>query len=448
METHIASEFSNTKNGTRAEEILRSCVHCGFCNATCPTYQLLGNELDGPRGRIYLIKQVLEDNVVGDVIGKHLDRCLTCRACETTCPSGVAYGELLEIGREIIQPKTKRSFKNRFIRTWLLHVVPHAKRMRVLLRLAGTVRWLLPSKLRGALPRVGKKRIEKKHIVDLSANGHGKKVILLTGCVQSVVTPQVNYWLTELLGSVGIEAIAVGGCCGSLALHLGEMQQATQTMSTLVDSLTQVLDALPESSYAAETRSGETIFAMSGSNTNNAGDKFAAYKFAKVDAIISTASGCGVTVKDFDRLLKDSSHHAGLATYLSSKVLDVSEYLSSLDIDFTARFGTRRIAWQSPCTLQHGQKITSTVEQLLERAGYELLSCRDSHLCCGSAGTYSILEPELSFKLRDNKLAALSEHDPDFIVTGNIGCQSHIQSGTRVPVKHWIELLAPAKMVD
>jgi len=427
METRIAPELAETAHGLRAEKILRSCVHCGFCNATCPTYQLLGDELDGPRGRIYLIKEVLETNEVNAVIGQHLDRCLTCRACETTCPSGVEYGELLEIGRELIQPRRKYSLRQKLIRNWLLRVVPHAKSVRAWIRAGRMVRWFLPPKIRAALPVLGK-AVRKQ----TDRTKHSKKVLLLEGCVQSAVTPQVNQHLIELFDSAGIETITVGGCCGSLALHLSEREQAEAAICALIDTVTSVLDGLP---------AGESDL-LSG-NTGVLEDSFSRHKFAKVDAILSTASGCGVTVKDYQHLLEGHNEYAGLAAFVSIKIMDIAEYLERLDVRFIASKPGKRISWHAPCTLQHGQKITGVVESLLVGAGYELLPVADQHLCCGSAGSYSLLEPDLSFELRDNKLACLLEGKPEVIATANIGCQSHLQSGAGIPVVHWIELLAP-----
>jgi len=425
METRIAPELAQTAHGIRAEEILRSCVHCGFCNATCPTYQLLGDELDGPRGRIYLIKEVLETNEVNPLVGKHLDRCLTCRACETTCPSGVEYGELLEIGRDLVHAQRKHSLRQKLMRNWLLRVVPNAKSIRAWIRAGRLVRWFLPPKTRAALPVLGKIQKRQKH-----RTKHRKKVLLLDGCVQSAVTPQVNQHLIDLLDSAGIDTITVGGCCGSLALHLSEREQAEAAMCSLIDTVTGALDELP---------AGVSHFTAGGKDGLD--DSFSRHKFAKVDAILSTASGCGVTVKDYQRLLEGHDEYAGLAAFVSNKIQDVAEYLENLDVRFTASRPGKRISWHSPCTLQHGQKITGVVESLLKHAGYELLPVNDQHLCCGSAGSYSLLEPELSFELRDNKLESLLAAKPDVIATANIGCQSHLQYGAAIPVLHWIELL-------
>ena len=410
METHLAPNVLKTSAGQRATEILRACVHCGFCNATCPTYQLLGDELDGPRGRIYLIKDVLESGEVNAVIGSHLDRCLTCRACETTCPSGVSYGELLEIGRELIEPQRPRSAYQKRLRNWLLRVVPDAERLRFWVRLGNLVRWLLPNRLSRALPRIAK--VNKMP----ETGSHTRKVILLNGCVQSVVTPEVNQWVVQLLDAAGIEAVQVDGCCGALALHLGEHEQASTTMGATIDRIVGALNSTSES----------------GSSTDNTDG---------VEAVISMASGCGVTVKDYSRLVGTESEYAERAAWVAQKTMDISEYLTVSNLPFKASEPGKRIAWQAPCSLQHGQKITAKVEQLLLQAGYELLPIRDSQICCGSAGTFSMLEPELSFELRANKLSALTEREPDVIVTANIGCQMHLQGGTAVPVKHWVELL-------
>jgi glycolate oxidase iron-sulfur subunit len=397
MRTDLPAELLATPAGARANEILRNCVHCGFCNATCPTYELLGDELDGPRGRIYLIKNVLENPDSDDAVAvarTHLDRCLTCRACETTCPSGVQYGELAEIGREAIERRGGRPLGRRMVRETLQRVIPDRRIFPRLARLGRAFRWLLPGTLARQLPQ-GRTRFPK-------VVARKRRVVLLDGCVQGSLTPGVNATLAGLLDRKGIEAVLVSGegCCGALALHLGDVARARQAMRANVTVLA------PELKHA--------------------------------EAIVSTASGCGVTVKDYGRLLA-ADELAVHATAVADATVDVAEYLSTFEFD--KRTDVNRVAWHAPCTLQHGQKITGVVEQILERAGYELVPVADAHFCCGSAGTYSLLQPELARTLRDRKLESLVGAAPDVIATANVGCQTHLAGGTRVPVVHWVELL-------
>lgn len=407
MQTDLPHDFLATSTGSRADGILRSCVHCGFCNATCPTYQLLGDELDGPRGRIYLIKEMLETQRATDVTARHLDRCLTCRACETTCPSGVQYGELLEIGRDFLERERPRRGWERWLRGWLLRVVPYRRRFRRWARLGRAFRWLLPRRLAGQVPPAPGQPTAAASAPAASAPTAGatRRVLLLQGCVQQAATPQVNARLAELLASRGIEAVTVAdeGCCGSLALHLGETDRARDTMAGTLDALADRLD--------------------------------------DVEAVISTASGCGVTIKDYGRLLANDPRRAATAARLAELTVDVAEYLGRHGIDWQRRGDYRRVAWHSPCTLQHGQQVTGAVETLLGDAGYELVKVSEAHLCCGSAGSYSILQPELSGQLQRRKLTALEQHDPDVIATANIGCQLHLAGAAGKPVVHWLELL-------
>ncbi len=395
MKTELPLEVLATEEGARADAILRSCVHCGFCNATCPTYSLLGDELDGPRGRIYLIKEMLESEQADPVVRTHLDRCLTCRACETTCPSGVRYGELLEIGRGYLERRLPRRGIDAWIRRRLLNLVPQPRRFRRWVRLGRAVRWLLPSRLRRQVPPAP--RSGGWPPPDPAAE---RRVLVLQGCVQRVSTPEVDGLLAELLASRGIAAVAAAGetCCGSLALHLGETERARETMTANVAALTPLLDG--------------------------------------VEAVISTASGCGVTVKDYGRLLGGDA-----AARLAEKTLDAAEYLHRLDTTWQRRAPYRRVAWHAPCTLQHGQRVRGVVERLLEAAGYELVPVAEPHLCCGAAGTYALLQPELAEPLKKRKLAALQAHGPEVIATANVGCQLHMNEGARVPVVHWLELL-------
>ena len=417
MQTKLPEPFASSAKGHRAQEIIRSCVHCGFCNATCPTYQILGDELDGPRGRIYLIKEMLQAQQVDRVTVTHLDRCLTCRSCETTCPSGVAYAELLEIGRNYVTENYQRRLLDRLKRKWLLRTVPNVDRFRRWARLGSAFSALLPRRFRQMLPprthlrrpptQVRKPPTQEQATTEESAAADASvgTVALLQGCVQQLATPQVTAALRSLLETRNIAVIEAAGegCCGALELHLGEESPALETMRATLDALAPVLD--------------------------------------EVDAVISTASGCGVTLKDYPRLLAGDDTHADLAVKLREKLYDVGEYLLSLDLTWDKRDDIASVALHVPCTLQHGQKIGNAAQQLLRGAGYEVLETRDGHLCCGSAGTYSILEPALAQDLRDRKLACLEEPQPDVIATSNVGCHSHLATGAQVPVVHWLELL-------
>ena len=387
MQTQLPSSLLNTRDGQRADEILRRCVHCGFCNSTCPTYQLLGDELDGPRGRIYLIKGMLERDTADRVSAMHLDRCLTCRACETTCPSGVEYGELIEIGRAFASRKLSSSW---FI-SRLLKIVPEPQALRRMMTLGRIFRPLLPSKIRNLLRK-------KPHSEELSSvsSVKGANIVLLKGCVQRVVTPEVNEHLMTLLAARGVEIELNDSeqCCGSLELHTGSTEAAKERMRSNIEAI----DAVG------------------------------------VQTIVSTASGCGVTLKEYGRLLQDES-----ARVFSEKVVDVSEFL--VDYDFGKRDDIDTVAWHPPCSLQHGQKIEGIVEKILTKTGYQLVPVKDSHLCCGSAGAYSLTQPRISNELRDRKVTNLTDKKPDAIVTSNIGCQMHIGGGTDTLVLHWLELL-------
>lgn len=404
MQTKLPEAIVATAKGRRAEEILRSCVHCGFCNATCPTYELLGDELDGPRGRIYLIKDMLETQKVEPVAVTHLDRCLTCRACETTCPSGVEYSQLLEIARDYVSRNYRRGLLDRIKRRWLIRTVPHKQRFRRWVRLGRAVRWLLPRRLREMLPPAVPATLLQSTPRVSAAVATGS-VLLLNGCVQQITTPQVNAALRELLAarSIAVVELAEEGCCGALELHLGEEPGGLAAMRKMLDDVAPWLD--------------------------------------EVDAVISTASGCGVTLKDYPRLLADDATYGELARRLHDKLLDVGEYLLSLDLSWRKRDEVLAVALHQPCTLQHGQKLGDEARRLLQNAGYDLVAVRDEHSCCGSAGTYSLLQGELSRELRDQKISCLEAGRPDVIATSNVGCHTHLAVSASVPVVHWIELL-------
>ncbi len=385
MRVELAQELVDTEEGQRAEEILRKCVHCGFCNATCPTYNLLGDELDGPRGRIYLIKGMFESDEVDEHARFHLDRCLTCRNCETTCPSGVEYGELLELGRDYIH---RQSPVASLLERILLWVVPFHRRLRFLVRLGRLVRWFVPKPLKRMLQPVRTARVED--------DGSEATVTLLQGCAQRAMTPEVNQHIASLLRArdVTVRFISSEHCCGGLHLHLGRHDQALKHMTQNVKAL-----------------HNETT-----------------------TTYVSSASGCGVTVKDYGRLLGTQE-----AVALAARTQDIAEYLQQFT--FERHPNILRVALHIPCTLQHGQRIHGLIERILKRTGYELVPVRDSHLCCGSAGSYSLLQPELSEQLLDRKLTSLEERAPDVIATANVGCQLHLTSGASTRVVHWVSLL-------
>lgn len=400
MQTNIHPDLIDRDDVDEANDILRSCVHCGFCTAVCPTYQLLGDELDGPRGRIYLIKNMLEDNDIAAHDVQHIDRCLTCRACETACPSGVEYGRLLDIGRGIIVEKTTRPLVNRMTAWALRHIVPYRNRFALLLRLGQALTPLLPKSIARKVPRSTGPVIASEDMDD-NGQAYSKRVLLLNGCVQGVATPGVNQALIQLLAAkdIGVEMLTKEGCCGALDYHLSAQEAGLARMRALID---QIYPRLEE-----------------------------------VDAVVSTASGCGVTLKDYPTLLKGDSDWQAKAQTLANKVCDVSELLEGQT--FNCRPAT--VALHVPCSLQHGQKITGVVESILTDAGIHLTEVNESHLCCGSAGPWSLMQPKLAESLLSRKVANLEANDPEIIVTANVGCQMHLQSGTRLPVMHWVELL-------
>ena len=411
MQTHFSKDYLATADGERANAILRSCVHCGLCNATCPTYQVLGDELDGPRGRIYLMKGLLEE-ADGGASGKalsvaqtHLDRCLTCRACETTCPSGVAYGELLEIGRAAVERRAQRRPMDRLMRLWLGLVVPSVRWFPRWAALGRWFRWALPSALAVALPERSKRPEGSMPVPQLT----GGRLLLLQGCVQRQATPATQAAAIRYFNHRGLQVVAAEGegCCGGLNLHLGQTRQALDAMRRNLDALQPHLDG--------------------------------------VQWIVSTASGCGVTVKDYGRLLANDPNYAALAARVAAMSRDLAEVAQALPApneDTSPSKPGRKVAWHPPCTLQHGQRLTGIVERLLAEAGHELVPVKDAHLCCGSAGTYSVLQPELARRLRQDKLTNLTAGNPDVIATANVGCQTHLTSAS-CPVVHWIELVAP-----
>jgi glycolate oxidase iron-sulfur subunit len=402
MQTRLSAAFLETPDGREADGILRKCVHCGFCTATCPTYQLLGDELDGPRGRIYLIKEMLEGAEPSRTTQLHLDRCLTCRACETTCPSGVSYGRLLDIGRRHVEQVVPRTLRERLLRHALLAIVPHRKRFAVLLAFGRRVRWLMPSVWRRAVPPA-----RPSGAWPLAR--HPRRMLVLTGCAQPAAAPGINAAAARVLDRLGVSLIAVeDGCCGALAHHLSREDRAREQMRQNIDAW------WPQIERGAE-------------------------------ALVVTASGCGAMIRDYGELLRHDPVYALKAARISELSRDISEVVAQELARAGAGLGSGsgpRVAFHSPCTLQHGLKIRGVVEPLLERAGCTLTPVADGHLCCGSAGSYSLLQPAISRRLKANKVAALEAGAPDIIATANIGCLMHLASGSGLPVRHWIEVLA------
>jgi glycolate oxidase iron-sulfur subunit len=398
MQTKITAEFSSTAQGREADSILRTCVHCGFCTATCPTYQLLGDELDGPRGRIYLIKQMLEGHPVTEKTRSHLDRCLTCRACETTCPSGVRYGRLVDIGRDIVEEKVPRNIANTFVRYMLRQVFPYPDRFGFLLKIGHLFKPLLPKALAKNIPA-------KQKITTWPQRTHARSMLVLQGCVQSVATPNTNIASARILDHLGIRLIAAdgAGCCGAVSHHLSASEEALDFMRRNIDA------------WWSHIEQG-------------------------VEAIVITASGCGAVVKDYGLLLQHDAAYAEKAKKVSELTKDISEVLLHETLPKTQN--KTKVAFHSPCTLQHGQQLAGVVETILQNAGFELCEITDPHLCCGSAGTYSILQAKLSQQLLKNKVQALEANQPEIIATANIGCQLHLATGASTPIVHWIELLA------
>jgi glycolate oxidase iron-sulfur subunit len=401
MQTELAGFIRDTPEGREADAILRKCVHCGFCNATCPTYQLLGDELDGPRGRIYLVKQVLEGAAPTKKTRLHLDRCLSCRACETTCPSGVQYGRLADIGRDIVERKVGRGAWDRMQRVVLAAVLPRTVLFSFFLFLGRMFRPVLPDSLKSKIP-------EKTSAGIWPAPRHKRKMLALAGCVQPALAPRINAAAARVLDRQGVSLVEApgAGCCGALRFHLNDQQAGRDDMRALIDAWWPVLER------------------------------------GEVEAIVMTASGCGSFVKEYAHHLQEDPAYLEKAKRISAMTRDLSEVIPEKEIQNKGK--PVRVAFQSPCSLQHGQQLVGRVEALLAAAGCELAPVADGHLCCGSAGSYSILQPELSGQLRERKLAALGANgseQPELIATANIGCLAHLQGGTRIPVKHWIELL-------
>ncbi|MBU3058841.1 glycolate oxidase subunit GlcF [Pseudomonas indica] len=403
MQTNLSEHAKRLPRADEAERILRSCVHCGFCNATCPTYQVLGDELDGPRGRIYLIKQALEGGDISESTQAHLDRCLTCRNCETTCPSGVQYHNLLDIGRAYVEARVPRSLGERVLREGLRRIVPNPPLFTTLLRTGQAFRPLLPEALKAKLPRAVKPARPRPQ------TDHPRRVLMLEGCVQPGLSPNTNAATARVLDRLGIAVTPAreAGCCGAVDYHLNAQDAGLERARRNIDAWWPAIEAGAE-------------------------------------AIVQTASGCGAFVKDYGHLLASDPAYAAKAARVSALAKDLVEVLRAEPLERLGAHGDLRLAFHCPCTLQHAQKLGGAVEDVLRRLGFHLTEVPDAHLCCGSAGTYSITQPELSRQLRDNKLNALESGHPDVIATANIGCQTHLDGAGRTPVRHWIELVDEA----
>mgnify|MGYP002724441102 FL=1 len=408
MQTHFTEEDLKKPHIREADRVLRTCVHCGFCNATCPTYQLLGDERDGPRGRIYLMKEMLEAPEGADKVTEetrlHLDRCLTCRNCETTCPSGVEYHKLLDIGRAEIERRVPRKPAERAQRYVLRKMLVEPKRFQALLKLGQTFKPLVPGALRDKMPPAPVDAGQRP-----DGRQHARQMLILEGCVQPGLSPNTNAATARVLDrlGIGLTPVAEAGCCGAVDFHMNAQDDGRARARANIDAWWPHLEAGAE-------------------------------------AIVQTASGCGAFVKEYVDILKDDPAYAEKAARVSELAKDLVEVLRDEALDDLSVKQGRRLAFHCPCTLQHAQKLGGAVEGVLTRLGFSLTPVADAHLCCGSAGTYSITQPELATQLRDNKLDNLEAGNPEVIVTANIGCQTHLNGANRTPVRHWIEIVDEA----
>jgi len=412
MQTNLAPEYQNTPEGREAEAILRKCVHCGFCTATCPTYQLLGDELDGPRGRIYLMKQVLEGAEPTRKTQQHLDRCLTCRNCESTCPSGVQYGHLVDIGRKLVDAKVPRPVGEKVVR-WALKEGLPSPLFAPAMKLGQLMREVLPESLKAKVPA-------RQDAGEWPTRTHARKVLMLAGCVQPSMSPNINIATARVLDACGIQTVIApeAGCCGAVKFHLNDQDGGSAQMRANIDAWWPLVEG------------------------------------GEVEAIVMNASGCGVTVKEYGHILQHDAAYADKAKRISALTKDLSELMPAMLPELKTRIRPDAIqaaglqAYHPPCTLQHGQQLKGGVEALLTQLGFEVkTAANEAHLCCGSAGTYSVLNPDLSKQLRDRKLGHLQALQPEGILSANIGCITHLQSGCGTPVRHWVELLDQALTV-
>ena len=402
MQTKLTPSFLASEQGQIANSILRSCVHCGFCNATCPTYQMMGNELDGPRGRIYLMKMAMEGEEISHKTQLHLDRCLTCRACETTCPAGVEYGKLVDIGREFVEERVKRPFWQAGQRALLRTIIPNRLLFGWLLTLGRMVRFAMPQPIRQKIPAK-----QKKMMADPPIHSNHPPYLIFSGCVQPALTPNTNIMLANLLGAKGyrVETPTLQNCCGAVNQHLSAQDKAIQQAKNNIDA-------------------------------------FWPYIEKGISGIIVSASGCAVALKDYGHLLRGDTEYQDKAKQFSALCRDPIEVLEAMDWqDFDGVNPLQSIAFHPPCSLQHGQKLTGRVEAFLHKLGFNLVAINNPHLCCGSAGTYSITQPKISQQLLKNKLKDLQIEKPDVIATANIGCEMHLATKAKIPVIHWLQLL-------
>jgi len=402
MQTHLPAKLLETPDGKEADRILRSCVHCGFCTATCPTFLITGNELDSPRGRIYLIKEVLETGKATQITRTHLDRCLACQACETTCPSDVNYHSLLNIGREVIAEASPEKLRKKIKRALLLGILGSGNAFSFLVKLGQTFRQFLPKSLTSQLP--GKSLFA---VTDLDPRKNNRKVVLLNGCVQSSLSPDTSLASNVVLNRLGIEAqhISSESCCGAMTFHSNQQEKGLNKAKLLIDQIIKELDEGAE-------------------------------------AVISTASGCGNFIKDYSSIFKNDNEYQAKVSRVVDAVSDISEFLVQEDLGKLKPSAGQRLAFHSPCTLQHGQQLGGVTESLLEQLGFVLPEIKNSHLCCGSAGTYSLLQPEMAKKLGQNKIKSLQETGCENIATANIGCQCHLAGVSKKNIRHWIEFVA------
>ena len=419
MQTQLSPEFQGTPDGLAAEAILRKCVHCGFCTATCPTYQLLGDELDSPRGRIYLIKQVLEGETPTRTTQLHLDRCLTCLNCETTCPSGVQYGHLVDIGRKLVDERVARPAGDKVLR-WALKEGLPSPLFGSAMKLGQAARGLLPAALKNKVPVA-------QPAGAWPTRTHARKMLMLAGCVQPAMMPNINSATARVLDAAGIQAVVAtkAGCCGAVKFHLNDQDGGKAQMRRNIDAWWPYVEGGAEGAKDV------------------------------VEALVMNASGCGSTVKEYAHHLQDDPAYAEKARRISALTRDLSELLPEITAalkaqrpDMAEKSASRsapKLVFHPPCTLQHGQKLRGGVETHLRELGFDIqVALNEAHLCCGSAGTYSVLQPTLAYQLRDRKLGHLQQSRPEVIVSANIGCITHLQSGTATPVKHWIEVLDAA----
>jgi glycolate oxidase iron-sulfur subunit len=416
MQSYFSKKQLKDNDNVSSDKIFKKCVHCGMCNATCPTHQILGDELDGPRGRIYLIKDMLENEKKPTAkVVKHIDRCLSCYSCMTTCPAGVNYMHIIDHGKKYIEKNYKRPFFDKMIRNFLSVVLPNTgyfKFVSFLVKLGKPLKFLMPSKIKEMMNLMPtdfpKKILKQKETYKVKGKKMIAKVVLLAGCVQKEISPQINEATIRLLNRHGVEVVVPKKirCCGSLNHHLGKEQDAHQDFK------------------------------------NNINIWYEEHLKGNLDAILSNTSGCGTTMKDYGFIFKDDEKMKKKAKLISDLTKDVTEYLNkNLKLDFKSKDKKYKIAYHSPCSMQHGQKVHNQPMELLHKTSNEIMEIPEGHICCGSAGTYNILQSEIAKELLRKKVKNIESLEPDFISTGNIGCITQIANGTKTPILHTIEIL-------